>query len=575
MSVLGLTSSRHNDAASDPAKYDHQILLVDHTETADGEREQEVAPTASADSGSLTPLSSHPSKRLNRASLREDLAKRGLVKQKYARWQQNRYLGVEDGSGSAEVVQIDSKQARADADEADQNTEENSIREGRVERVQSKLSKGKQKVKGLVKSKPSLKKEKDAVVDVLYENQRGSFFFGIPLFSSKSLLNFDPAPWVNGQFKISPVNITNASVPDPSWEWAWKSWYVDMSHDVDEEGWQYSFSFHQGFAWHGNHPWFHSFVRRRRWLRKRVRKHTIRAGTNIVPEHLSAAHMLNEDYFTIHPKAARARSPDSSADASLARSLSFSRRQAADEESEEAPDITDIPTLMLRLKKAAIDREKIVIVRNFLENGAEELYYLPEQIPTIMSLFVFQSSRRQLLSLLLQTCDAASAHRRAHAEDNEPEGPEESRKIDNLLRAVKAANEACRRLEYWSDLQGVSIEEAAEEKRNGDWLHGGDLCQHDSDSEERMSNGNDEAPPMSPEANGDGIEDHVQSQPVSPPLKQPPRDANAFAKETDKGKGKEQPRCSPKDAVADDFDQADLDLEPVSRQRSWIEQAFW
>ncbi|KAK7542136.1 uncharacterized protein J3D65DRAFT_664557 [Phyllosticta citribraziliensis] len=528
MSILGLTSSRHNDAVSGPAKYDHQILLVDHTENANGETEREIVPTSSAGSDSLAPLSSHPSKRLNRASLREDLAKRGLVKQKYARWQQNRYSDGGEGSGSAEVVQIDSKQARADADETDQNTEDNSVREGnstkegRVDRVHSKLERGKQKVKGLVKSKKSLKKEKDAVVDVLYENQRGSFFFGIPLFSSKSLLNFDPAPWVNGQFRISPVNITNASVPDPSWEWAWKSWYVDMSHDVDEEGWQYSFSFHQGFAWHGNHPWFHSFVRRRRWLRKRIRKHTIRAGTNIVPEHLSAAHMLNEDYFTIHPKAARARSPDSSPDASLARSLSFSRRRAADEESEEAPDITDIPTLMLRLKKAAIDREKIVIV------------------PTIMSLFVFQSSRRQLLSLLLQTCDAASAHRRAHTEDNEPEGPEESRKIDNLLRAVKAADEACRRLEYWSDLQGVATEEAAEEKRNGDWLHGGDLCQHDSDSEgqDKHPARNDEAPQEPGGANGDGIEGHIESKDASPPLKQPPQDANASTKATDKGKGK-------------------------------------
>ncbi|KAL1393084.1 hypothetical protein HDK64DRAFT_259319 [Phyllosticta capitalensis] len=545
MSLLGLTSSRHNDAVSDPAKYDHQILLVDHTESADGgEGESEVVPTESAASDSLTPLSSHPSKRLNRASLREDLAKRGLVKHKYAKWQENRYSDVE-GRGSAEVVQIDSKQARADADEADQNTadqntEDASTKDSRVERVQSKLSKGKQKVKGLVKPKTSLKKERDAVVDVLYENQRGSFFFGIPLFSSKSLLNFDPAPWVNGLFKISPVNITNASVPDPSWEWAWKSWYVDMSHDVDEEGWQYSFSFHQGFAWHGNHPWFHSFVRRRRWLRKRVRKHTIRAGAGFVPEHMSAAHRLNDDYFTIHPKAARTRSPDSSADASLARSLSFSRRRAADEESEEAPDITDIPTLMLRLKKAAIDREKIVIVRNFLENGDEELYYLAEQIPTIMSLFVFQSSRRQLLSLLLQTCDAASAHRRAHAEDNEPEGPEEARKIDNLLRAVKAADEACRRLEFWSDLQGVATEEAAEEKINGDWLHGGDLCHHDSDSDghEKKPAGNGDAPAQPREAEGDGIEDYVESPAASPPLKQPPADANTSTKHTDKGKGK-------------------------------------
>lgn len=157
-----------------------------------------------------------------------------------------------------------------------------------------------------------------------------------------------------------------------------------------------------------------------------------------------------------------------------------------------------------------------------------------------MSLFVFQSSRRQLLSLLLQTCDAASAHRRAHAEDNEPEGPEEARKIDNLLRAVKAADEACRRLEFWSDLQGVATEEAAEEKINGDWLHGGDLCHHDSDSDghEKKPAGNGDAPAQPREAEGDGIEDYVEYPAASPPLKQPPADANTSTKHTDKGKGK-------------------------------------
>jgi hypothetical protein len=85
----------------------------------------------------------------------------------------------------------------------------------------------------------------DAHIDVLYENQRGWFVFGIPLFSSKALWNFriDPAPWVDAQCKPSAVNITNAQVPDPSWAWDWKSWYVDMSLDVDEEGWQYSLLF--------------------------------------------------------------------------------------------------------------------------------------------------------------------------------------------------------------------------------------------------------------------------------------------------------------------------------------------
>lgn len=80
----------------------------------------------------------------------------------------------------------------------------------------------------------------DSHIDILYENQRGWFIFGIPLFSNKALWNLriDPAPWQDAKFRPSAVNITNAQVPDPSWVWDWNSWYVDMSLDVDEEGWQ-------------------------------------------------------------------------------------------------------------------------------------------------------------------------------------------------------------------------------------------------------------------------------------------------------------------------------------------------
>lgn len=105
---------------------------------------------------------------------------------------------------------------------------------------------------------------KYAAIDVLYENQRGAWLCGLPLFSSASLLNFDPPAWRNGLGQASPVSVVDAQTPDPSWRWAWPTWYVDMSADVDEEGWQYSFMFRQKTSWHGSHPWFHSFVRRRR-----------------------------------------------------------------------------------------------------------------------------------------------------------------------------------------------------------------------------------------------------------------------------------------------------------------------
>lgn len=204
----------------------------------------------------------------------------------------------------------------------------------------------------------------DEHIDVLYENQRGWFVFGIPLFSSKALWNLriDQSPWVDAKFKPSPVNITNAQVPDPSWVWEWKSWYVDMSHDVDEEGWQYSLWF-RGAAWHGNHPWFHSFVRRRRWLRKRVKQKLPPKTKETRRERLFG------ETFSIGTTLARTVTSGVGP-----ASLQGSREPSVNEE------VRDIPTLMRKLKKAAIDREKIVFIKKFIEEGGEELYYLAEQV---------------------------------------------------------------------------------------------------------------------------------------------------------------------------------------------------
>lgn len=205
--------------------------------------------------------------------------------------------------------------------------------------------------------------KEDAHIDVLYENQRGWFVFGLPLFSSRALWNLrlDQSPWVDAKFKPSAVNITNAQLPDPSWVWEWKSWYVDMSRDVDEEGWQYSLWF-RGAAWHGNHPWFHSFVRRRRWLRKRVKQ-------KLPPKTKENRERLFGDTFSIGTTLAR-----TGTSATGLNSSQDSAEQSVDEE------IKDVPTLMRKLKKAAIDREKIVFIKRFIEDGGEELHYLAEQV---------------------------------------------------------------------------------------------------------------------------------------------------------------------------------------------------
>lgn len=201
----------------------------------------------------------------------------------------------------------------------------------------------------------------DSHIDVLYENQRGWFALGLPLFSSRALWNLkiDQAAWVDAKFKPSAVNITNAQVPDPSWVWEWKSWYVDMSHDVDEEGWQYSLWF-RGAAWHGNHPWFHSFVRRRRWLRKRIKQ-------RLPPKTKDNKERLFGETFSIGTTLMRQSTVGTG-------TFQEGMEQSIDEE------IKDIATLMRILKNSAIDREKIVAINRFVDEGGEELHYLAEQV---------------------------------------------------------------------------------------------------------------------------------------------------------------------------------------------------
>jgi hypothetical protein len=201
------------------------------------------------------------------------------------------------------------------------------------------------------------------------------FVFGIPLYSHSSLLNFDPSAWMTQDKSESPVNITNAQLPDPSWEWSWRTWYVDMSGDVDEQGWQYSFSFSSS-QWHGTHPWFHSWVRRRRWVRLRTK----------IPEKLprgrsgfEQAHMLTEDYFTIHSSKVRSRER-SATGLSRVESGFLSRVSTKVDEEVHLEEIGDIPTLMHALKLTSIDREKIDVLKKFVEEGGEEIYYLNDKV---------------------------------------------------------------------------------------------------------------------------------------------------------------------------------------------------
>lgn len=283
----------------------------------------------------------------------------------------------------------------------------------------------------------------EPVIDILYENQRGGFLCGIPLFSCKALGNLDPPPWTNYAHKSSPTDITTAQVPDPSWEWAWPDWRINHDEGADEDGWDYSFAFYKKFSWH-KARWYNSFVRRRVWIRKRVQK-----GAGYISED---PHMLNPEYFSIRPSSelARDRSPSRASSRGGSR-LSMS---TANMDSVEKPVIEHADDLLRVLRASRIDREKIEAVDNYLDNAQEDLGGLEEIMHDIMSLFVFQASRRVLLTRLTEVYDNMVAQQSKEKDAS----PDLERKVKNLAAAVKHADEEVRRLEYWSDVKGMAEE---------------------------------------------------------------------------------------------------------------------
>lgn len=433
------------DAAT--LKAQNQVTLIDHTTpdrvsaatSEDGLDDTERVATR-VDTSSTDPLFH----KISRSSVQNSV-RHQVNRQKYRRYQQHRYS---DNNTSA--TGDDAQLASSGGEEA-------------APAQKGYLERGKARARKVLNRKRTLGRGdgEDSVIDILYENQRGAFFFGVPMFSSSSLLNFDPKPWQNSAFRTSPSDIRNAQVPDPSWTWDWKSWYVDMSRDVDEEGWEYSFSFQKGFAWHGNHPWFHSFVRRRRWLRKRTRNDTSHKTKE-------RGHELTADYFTIHPKILRGPSPNGSLTYSAMRARGFQN----DDFNVQDIEIPDIGTLVLILRKSAVDREKLVAVRKFVDQGGDELFYLSDRMSEIMSMFIYQSSRRQLLAELMQHLDKSTERRESlsgheHLDEESKKKHEVAvKQANNLGRAVEAADLQVKRLEYWSDIKSMA--------RHGETLHATD-----------------------------------------------------------------------------------------------------
>jgi len=422
--------------------YDHEIRLVDHTSLAS--RSQSAEPSRSEDD-SLTRDTTGTTRHSSDRGRRRSIVKREVERKRWSKkWTEDRpgqraghIVDPSPPSASLEVTPRMSAGVEVVVTGAG-SEDSSSSREGR--------SKSKAAATTIVATKTA-SPTSDSAIDILYENQRGAFLCGIPLFAARALGALDAAPWTNIAFKPSPTQKRYAQVPDPSWEWAWDDWRVNHDPEStrqDEEGWEYSFMFSKRCSWHGP-SWYNSFVRRRAWIRKRVRRDTRAA---------EEGYMLNADYFTIQSQRQRSLSPQSHTNAgSRAASSLRDEVEVLDRE-----DIRDIGHLMKALKESRIDREKLEVVENFVQNGGGDLFYLGERMHDVMGMFIFQPSRRLLLAHLSTTVDEARAKLEAkgRGKDKQAALPEEvadveeqaKRRIANLLQAVAAAEEEVKRLEF-------------------------------------------------------------------------------------------------------------------------------
>ncbi|KAI0387088.1 hypothetical protein F5Y04DRAFT_242981 [Hypomontagnella monticulosa] len=297
------------------------------------------------------------------------------------------------------------------------------------------------------RARPS--KEPETAMDILYENQRGGFLCGLPLFSSAALGQLDPPPWTNFAHKPSPTDINTAQVPDPSWEWAWPEWRINRDEAIktDGDGWEYSFMFSKKFSWHGP-KWYNSFVRRRAWIRRRIKKGFGYLANNDP--------RMSLEYFSVTPTrndADRGSISQLTAHASVDSPRKSRESKRGEEEIEIQIEITSVDELMTVLRRSRIDREKLEAVENYIEHCADDLHQLQDYMHEIMSLFVFQASRKLLLARLIKLHDDEVGN-----EEEDPKGKSAAlqQKAENLAEAIKHADEEVRRLEYWSDIKGMA-----------------------------------------------------------------------------------------------------------------------
>lgn len=264
-------------------------------------------------------------------------------------------------------------------------------------------------------------KNEHGTFDYLVENQRGWILMGFPFFSGNSLLPWDRQNWTTLDGHPSP-GISEHLLPSISWRWGWKRWYVDMSGDVDDQGWAYAWRFGSS-TWHGSHIWFRSFVRRRIW--KRLREKMVEEEEQVehhLPTHLdilanvqtgtnqSEIVLQSQLGFQIEQGPLRVFNQPSQA----IPSSKPSRPTLADP----AGGIQTVDELSQQIKTCRIDRERIQLIERFVKlKSVELLRQLQSRIAEILDKFEFPDSRQHLvvhLQAAVPSCDSASRKARLH-----------------------------------------------------------------------------------------------------------------------------------------------------------------
>ncbi|RFU27922.1 hypothetical protein B7463_g8401, partial [Scytalidium lignicola] len=417
---LQLHHSKRRPAPLSNADCDHEITLVDSTVLA---VQTSHTRRRSVNDEFGSPSQSESPRRYSDASKHHVRAE--ITRLKYGKFQ---------GRKSAEEDRPELAVADSEVEDNGENTE-NRGRTSTSSNVRLKVS----------------QTESESAIDVLYENQRGLILCGMKLFSSRALGNLDPAPWTNIAQKPSATDITNAQPPDPSWEWAWKDWSVNHDDGVDDEGWEYSFAFAKGFSWHGA-SWYKSFVRRRAWIRKRVKR---KDGDQIEPR---SSEMLSPDYFSVQPSRSNSKSRISSSEGdprASRNSIGMSSRYEMEDEPTVAEDITTIGKLIEVLRNLRIDREKVEAIENFCSHGGDEVGLMKDNMSDIMHQFVFQASRRLLLSHLTKILEDIASEERAETDKEPSQAAMTKKRIHDLEEAVRAADAEVNKLEFPNDGKGM------------------------------------------------------------------------------------------------------------------------